>query len=110
MQDAADRQTPNGLGTIIYEDNTHLHGALGLASAPNGHLLVSNNDGINPDPNQPSEIVEFTIDGRFVKQLSVDPNQGGAFGLAVRRTEDNAIFAAVDDNASTLLIWTLNAE
>jgi hypothetical protein len=110
VQDAADRQTPNGLGTIIYEDNTHLHGALGLASAPNGHLLVSNNDGINPDPNQPSEIVEFTIDGRFVKQLSVDPNQGGAFGLAVRRTEDNAIFAAVDDNASTLLIWTLNAE
>ena len=81
-----------------------------MTMAPNGHLLVSNNDGINPDPNQPSEIVEFTIDGRFVKQLSVDPNPGGAFGLAVRSTEDKAIFAAVDDNTSTLLIWTLDLE
>jgi hypothetical protein len=107
---AADRQNDNGPGTIIYQDNVHLHGPLGMTMAPNGHLLVSNNDGINPDPNQPSEIVEFTKDGRFVKQLSVDPNPGGAFGLAVRTTEDKAIFAAVNDNASTLLIWTLNLE
>jgi hypothetical protein len=110
VRDAARRQSDDGLGTIIYEDNVHLHGALGMAMAPNGHLLVSNNDGINPDPNQPSEIVEFTIEGRFVKQLSVDPNQGGAFGLAVRTKEDKAIFAAVDDNTSTLLIWTLDLE
>jgi hypothetical protein len=107
---AAERQTDDGLGSMIYQDNIHLHGALGMTMAPNGHLLVSNNDGINPDPNQPSEIVEFTIDGRFVKQLSVDPNPGGAFGLAVRSTEDKAIFAAVDDNTSTLLIWTLDLE
>jgi hypothetical protein len=110
VRDAARRQSDDGLGTIIYEDNVHLHGALGMAMAPNGHLLVSNNDGINPDPNQPSEIVEFTIEGRFVKQLSVDPNQGGAFGMAVRTKEDKAIFAAVDDNTSTLLIWTLDLE
>lgn len=81
-----------------------------MTMAPNRHLLVSNNDGINPDPNQPSEIVEFMIDGRFVKQLSVDPNPGGAFGLAARTTDDKAIFAAVDDNTSTLLIWTLDLE
>jgi hypothetical protein len=107
---AATRHSDAGLGTIIYQDNVHLHGALAMTMAPNGHLLVSNNDGINPDPNQPSEIVEFTVEGRFVKQLSVDPNQGGSFGLAVRTTEDRAIFAAVDDNTSTLLIWTLNQE
>jgi hypothetical protein len=107
---AAERQTDDGLGSLIYQDNVHLHGALGMTMAPNGHLLVSNNDGINPDPNQPSEIVEFTIDGRFVKQLSVDPNPGGAFGLAVRSTDDKAIFAAVDDNTSTLLVWTLDLE
>jgi hypothetical protein len=110
VRDAADRQTSDGLGTIIYQDNVHLHGALGLAQAPNGHLLVTNNDGINPDANQPSEIVEFTKDGRFVKQISVDPAQGGAFGLAVRTTEDKAILAAVDDNTATLIIWTLNLE
>ena len=108
--DAADRQTSAGLGTMVYQDNVHLHGALGLAEAPNGHLLVTNNDGINPDANQPSEIVEFTKDGRFVKQIPVDPAQGGSFGLAVRTTRDKAIFAAVDDNTATLTIWTLNFE
>ncbi len=110
VSNAADRQSDNGPGSMIYQDNVHLHGALGMTMAPNGHLLVSNNDGINPDPSQPSEIVEFTVDGRFVKQFSVDPSQGGAFGLAVLTTEDKAIFAAVDDNTSALLIWTLNLE
>ncbi len=110
VRNAADRQTDDGLGSIIYQDNAHLHGALAMTMAPNGHLLVSNSDGINPNANEPSEIVEFTTDGVFVKQLSVDPNPGGSFGLAVRTTTDNAIFAAVDDNTNTLLIWTLNLE
>jgi hypothetical protein len=108
--DAADRKSDAGVGSIIYQDDRHLHGALGLAEAPNGHLLVTNNDGINSDPNQPSEIVEFTKDGYFVKQLSVDPSQGGAFGLAVRTRDDQAVLAAVDDVTNTLLVWTLNIE
>jgi hypothetical protein len=107
---AADRKTDAGAGSIIYQDDTHLHGALGLAEAPNGHLLVTNNDGINPDPNQPSEIVEFTKDGNFVKEIPVDPAQGGSFGLAVSVKDDQAIFAAVDDVTNTLTIWTLNIE
>jgi len=110
VRNAADRKSDTGAGSIIYQDDTHLHGALGLAAAPNGHLLVTNNDGINPDPNQPSEIVEFTKEGNFVKEISVDPGQGGSFGLAVRTTEDKAIFAAVDDVTNTLTIWTLNIE
>jgi hypothetical protein len=96
-----------GKGTVIYEDPVHLHGPLAMTMAPNGHLLVSNNDAINSDPSQPSEIVEFTIEGQFVKQLSVDPAQGGAFGLAVQTFGSTAQFAAVDDNANDLLIWTL---
>ena len=107
---AARRTTEDGLGTVIYTDNVHLHGALGLAAAPNGHLLVTNNDGINPDPKQPSEIVEFTKEGEFVKEISVDPAQGGSFGLAVDAWDDTAIFAAVDDNTNTLTIWTLNIQ
>jgi len=110
VRHAAERTDDDGTGAIIYQDDVHLHGPLGMAQAPNGHLLVSNNDGINPDANQPSEIVEFTAEGQFVKQLSVDPAQGGAFGLAVRTSEDTAVFAAVDDNTATLLIWTLNLE
>jgi hypothetical protein len=105
---AASTQSDSGQGVIIYQDDAHLHGALAMAEAPNGHLLVSNNDTVNSDPNQPSEIVEFTKEGSFVKQLSMDPSQGGSFGLAVSSSNDQSIFAAVDDNAATLVIWTLN--
>jgi hypothetical protein len=110
IHEAAARTKSAGMGSVVYEDNVHLHGPLGLAEATNGHLLVTNNDGINPDPNQPSEIVEFTKEGEFVKEISVDPAQGGSFGLAVSRTHGQSIFAAVDDNTNTLLIWTLPAE
>jgi hypothetical protein len=110
IRNASKRTTNDGPGAVIYEDNVHLHGALGLAAAPNGHLLATNNDGINSDPNQPSEIVEFTKEGDFVKEISIDPAQGGAFGLAVSAKEDTAVFAAVDDNTSMLIIWTLNLE
>jgi hypothetical protein len=108
IHNAATVSSNQGTGSIVYQDNVHLHGALGLAQAPNGHLLVTNNDGINVDPTQPSEIVEFTKQGEFVKELSVDPALGGSFGLAVNNVGDVATFAAVDDNTATLIIWTLN--
>jgi hypothetical protein len=107
VQNAEKAKGSNGTGNIIYSDAVHLHGALGMAMAPNGHLLVTNNDVINSDPTQPSEIVEFTATGKFVTQLSVDPAQGGSFGLAVNVKDDIATFAAVDDNTASLLIWTL---
>jgi hypothetical protein len=106
---ATKRNSSDGPGYIIYQDDTHLHGALAMAEAPNGHLLVTNNDVINADPNQPSEIVEFTKSGEFVKEIPVDPNLGGSFGLAVQRVnDDTAILAAVDDNTASITIWTLN--
>ena len=104
---AATRKSSAGLGELIYRDNAHLHGALAMAWAPNGHLLVTNNDAINSDSNQPSEIVEFTIFGRFVKEISVDPAQGGSFGLAVLTGQPGPIFAAVDDNTASLFRWNL---
>jgi len=107
VSDAGDRQHDGGIGKLIYTDAKHLHGPLGMAMAPNGHLLVTNNDVINSDPNQPSEIVEFTVGGKFVKEISVDPAQGGSFGLAVQTTGGTAKFAAVDDATNLFLIWTL---
>jgi len=110
IRDALNLHSSKGKGTIIYADQVHLHGALAMVFGPNGDLLVSNSDGINPDPNQPSEIVEFTVKGQFVGEISVDANQGGAFGLKASRAVDNVYrFAAVDDNANTITIWTLNA-
>jgi hypothetical protein len=107
VQNAEKTTTNNGTGNVIYSDNTHLHGALAMVMAPNGHLLVTNNDVINSDPTQPSEIVEFTVTGQFVTQFSVDPSQGGSFGLAVNVQNNIATFAAVDDNTASLLIFTL---
>ncbi len=96
-----------GTGHVIYQDNAHLHGPLALIEAPNGDLLVTNSDVINVDPNQPSEIVEFTKSGRFVKQLSVDPMEGGSFGIGVQVVNNTARFAAVDDVTGTVTIWSL---
>ncbi|MGH9612066.1 MAG: hypothetical protein ACRD4P_03185 [Bryobacteraceae bacterium] len=96
-----------GPGAVIYQDIAHLHGPLDLVFAPNGHLLVANSDGSNAVPTQPSEIVEFTLAGAFVAEFSVDPNNGGAFGVALQSIGGGTRFAAVDDNASTLLISTI---
>jgi len=108
IRHAAETKHDAGTGHLVYEDSTHLHGPLGMAQAPNGDLLVANSDVINSDPNQPSEIVEFTVSGHFVKQLSVDPAQGGSFGLAVPSSRGGGTrFAYVDDANNTLTIWTL---
>ena len=107
IHDAGDRTHDGGIGKLIYTDAKHLHGPLGMAMAPNGDLLTSNNDVINSDPTQPSEIVEITVDGKFVKEISMDPAQGGSFGLAVETMGKTAQFGAVDDATNLFLIWTL---
>ncbi len=96
-----------GTGSMIWDDATKLHGPLELSLTPTGHLIVANSDGSNVDPNQPSELVEFTITGQFVAQYSVDPNNGGAFGLNVASIAPGIVrVAAVDDNANALKIFT----
>lgn len=96
-----------GTGSLVYQDNVHLHGPLALALAPNGDLITANGDAINSDPTQPSELVEFTPEGQFIGQFSVDPNQGAAFGLALHFSGNVGTFAAVDDATNVLDIWTL---
>ncbi|HUE03015.1 MAG TPA: hypothetical protein VMR62_25830 [Bryobacteraceae bacterium] len=96
-----------GMGYRIYMDNLHLHGALAMILAPNGHLICSNNDVVNVVPGQPSELDEFTVDGQFVAQYSVDPSLGGAFGLNIEVFGGKTIFAAVDDNTSSMDVWTV---
>ncbi len=50
-------------------------------------------------------IVEFTAAGRFVSQFQIDPAEGSAFGLAVKRSRETILFGAVDDNTSVLDEW-----
>ena len=101
------RKVDKGRGFLIYADVFHLHGALAMTMTPKGNLIVSNNDAINPDPKHNSALTEFTPRGEFVKQITVDSNPGGAFGLNVDTSGRFTRFAAVDDNQSLLLIWTL---
>ncbi len=111
IADAGTSSADVGRGTVVFQDNVHLHGPLALALGPNGHLFASNSDVINSDPAHPSEIVEFTTNGRFIAQLSVDPAQGGSFGLGFLRMSDDAVrFAAVDDNTATIMVWALPFE
>ena len=99
--------SPLGTGAMVYDDATKLHGPLDLTLTPTGHLIVANSDGSNADPNQPSELVEFTVTGQFVAQYPIDANNGGAFGVNVTSIAPSIVrVAAVDDNANTLKIFT----
>lgn len=105
---AASRMRDDGPGRVVYQDNEHLHGPLALALAPNGDLVTANGDAVNPDPQQSSEIVEFTPQGRFVAQMQVDPTPGAAFGLAFGQSgTGQPQFAAVNDGTNTATVWTL---
>lgn len=106
VPDAGESQSDHGTGRIIYKDNAHLHGPLGMIMAPNGHLIAAQNDSINANPDEPSELVEFTVTGEFVKQFSVNPAFGGSFGLAVMTSGGVSKFAAVDDNVPDILVWS----
>jgi hypothetical protein len=108
ISDAADRTTDAGMGQLVYKDDAHLRGPLGLVLAPNGDLITANGDAVNGDPTQPSELVEFTPKGKFVGQFSIDPNQGAAFGLAVSDENGLVRFAAVEDNTNKVDIWTFS--
>jgi hypothetical protein len=74
-----------------------------------GQMLISTDPMVSQDPNEPSEIVEFTRSGRFVRQYSVDPNLGSAFALGIANHDDAKVFAYVDDFLSTCPILNLAA-
>jgi hypothetical protein len=105
---AGSRTSDGGMGSVVYQDDAHLRGPLGLVLAPNGDLITANGDAVNPDPTQTSELVEFTPNGKFVGQFSIDPNAGGAFGLAVTNESGLLRFAAVEDVTNSLDVWTFD--
>jgi len=107
IQHAAELTGSGGTGVQFVQDATHLHGPLDIAIAPNGHFLVANSDGRNADPNQPSELVEYSAAGKFLSQFSIDPNNGGAFGVAIQNLGNGFIrVAAVNDNQVVLNMYT----
>jgi hypothetical protein len=99
---AGNRDSPATRGRLVFA-GPQLRGPLALRFAPNGHLLAANGDAVNADVLHPSEIVEFTTYGQFVREYNVDASQGGAFGL------DTAVhgpfnYAVIDDVTNGLTV------
>ncbi len=104
---ASKTRSDRGVGRLVYQDPAHLRGPIGLALAPNGDLLTTNDDAVNSDPNQPSELIEFTPAGQFVGQLSLDPAQGAAFEIVVLSSGKTITVASVNDDTDTLDLRTI---
>jgi DNA-binding beta-propeller fold protein YncE len=96
----------HGTGTVVFADATRLHAPTGMALAPNGDLIIANDDGVNADPNQPSELVEITTAGQFVAQTSIDPLNAGPFDVAVTSVDGKLQLAALNDNQNTVTVWS----
>jgi DNA-binding beta-propeller fold protein YncE len=104
---AGTRTTAVTRGSVVFADS-HLRGPLALRLAPNGDLLTANGDAVNADVLHPSEIVEFTTSGQFVREYNVDSSQGGAFGLDTL-PEGPFNYAVIDDVANSLSVYRLRS-
>jgi hypothetical protein len=99
---------PVSKGAVIFADANVLRGPLGLAFTPDGNLVTCNGDAVNADPTHPSEVIEFTKSGKFVRQYNVDAGAGGAFQIAtVLQPGARFNFAAVDDNTNSVAVYAL---
>jgi hypothetical protein len=98
-----------GKGQVIYDDQTVLHGPLGLIFAPNGDLITANADPshFSPSATDPSEIIEITPHGTFVRKFSIDPNAGSAFAVDINNNRLVPQFVYIDDFVSNCTIWKL---
>ncbi|MFE3251978.1 hypothetical protein [Streptomyces sp. NPDC059209] len=96
IPDALKRDTSAGTGRVVTADQ-HLNGPLGLAIAPNGHIVTTNGGDGN--------IVETTPRGAQVAVRTLDnsgtpPGAGALFGLAIPENPDRVYF--VNDATNTL--------
>ncbi len=124
LKGAGTTTTSLGKGEVVYNDQTVLHGPLGLIFAPNGNLILANADPAHfpPSATDSSEIIEITRGGTFVREFSIDPNPGAAFAVLVRGkdggfSENNQWFdnqgraseqfVYVDDFVSNCIIWNV---
>ena len=104
--------TDLGTGKLVFADSTLLHGPLGLILTPSGHLITANADPQTvPSTAGPSELVEVTVSGEFVRTFSIDSASGSAFAINLVRVQGNVNqLSYVDDAQSTLSILPLSAK
>jgi hypothetical protein len=99
---------PVNKGTTVFADPNVLHGPVGLTFTPAGNLVTVNGDAINPDPTHPSEIIEFTKSGKFVRRFNIDASLDGGFAVATTFSPFARFnFATVDDDNNTVSVYAL---
>jgi len=109
--DGAGKTTSDlGTGNVVFSDSKHLRGPLGLITATNGDLITANADPttVTKSTAGPSEIVEFTKAGSFVRTFSIDSASGSAFALNELPNNGIIQFSYVDDAEATLTIWRVS--
>jgi hypothetical protein len=124
LKGAGTTTTNLGKGQVVYNDQTVLHGPLGLIFASNGDLITANADPTHfpPTATDPSEVIEITRGGTFVRKFSIDPNPGSAFAVLINYNDSRSgwddqgfdnqdrqseQFVYVDDFVSNCIIWRL---
>jgi DNA-binding beta-propeller fold protein YncE len=109
LNGAGKTETDLGTGDVVFSDSAHLRGPLGLIIASNGDLITANADPttVTDTTAGPSEIVEFTKNGHFVRTFSIDSAPGSAFALHEFLGKQSIDFSYVDDSEATLTIWRL---
>ena len=76
---------------------------------PRGDLITANADPTHfpPSATDPSEIIEITPSGTFVRKFSIDPNAGSAFAVDINNNRGVSQFVYIDDFVSNCTIWNL---
>jgi DNA-binding beta-propeller fold protein YncE len=110
IADAGDSTSDGGTGFVVFADQQHLHGPLGLVLTPKGNLITANGDAVFAG-GTPNDLVEFTPHGNLVATYQLDAGPpGGAFGIAIIAAHGAVRFAAVDNDLNTVTVWTLDRE
>jgi hypothetical protein len=110
VSQAGHRMSAETLGSVVFA-GPPLRGPLALRFAPGGDLLAANGDAVKANVLHPSEIVEITTSGQFVRQYDVDSSQGGSFGIdTVLEADAPYNYAAIDDVTNNLLVTHIGAQ
>ena len=112
VANAGSTQADAGTGAVLFNDQVHLHGPLGIVIGLNGHLFAANSNGKLRDPRNVSDFVELTVRGRFVAQQAVDPGLGGAFSIDFSRNDWSGSMGAkrlawIDGSGSRATLFNL---
>ena len=72
--------------------------------------MIANGDVTNPDPNQPSEIVEITQKGGFVGEFSTFAQEAAPFGIGVGVSGTAVTVGVVNDDTNPSTSITRRSE